>query len=49
VGLQLEALLDPRTFVGRAPEQVTQFLAEEVAPALAPYRGALDGTAEVLV
>lgn len=27
--------MDPRTFVGRAPEQVTKFLAEWVVPALA--------------
>ena len=31
---QLEALLDPRSFVGRAPEQVDEFLAEWVQPAL---------------
>ena len=37
----LDELLDPRTFVGRAPEQVTQFLATEVDPALAKL-GVLD-------
>ena len=31
----LETLLDPSTFVGRAPEQVHQFLNNEVRPALA--------------
>ena len=31
---QLEALLDPRSFVGRAPEQVDEFLTEWVRPAL---------------
>jgi len=46
---QLDALLDPSTFVGRAPEQVSRFLAEEVVPALAPYQGQLQGTAEVNV
>ena len=46
---QLEALMDPSTFVGRAPEQVSQFLAEEVVPALAPFQSALTGKAEVLV
>jgi adenylosuccinate lyase len=30
----LEALVDPRRFVGRAPEQVARFLAEWVTPAL---------------
>ena len=32
-----DALLDPRTFVGRAPAQVRAFLAEEVQPALQPW------------
>jgi adenylosuccinate lyase len=31
---QLGALLDPSSFVGRAPEQVRQFLAEEAKPAV---------------
>ena len=30
----LEVLLEPSTFVGRAPEQVARFLSDEVAPAL---------------
>jgi adenylosuccinate lyase len=38
---QLEELLDPLSFVGRAPEQVDSFLAEWVKPALAPYQEAL--------
>ncbi|KAG6816830.1 Phosphoribosylglycinamide formyltransferase [Tephrocybe sp. NHM501043] len=33
---QLDALLDPSSFVGRAPEQVDAFLKDWVAPALAP-------------
>lgn len=32
---ELDALLDPSTFIGRAPQQVDRFLAEWVAPALA--------------
>lgn len=32
---QLDSLLDPRSFVGRAPEQVDRFLKEWVEPALA--------------
>lgn len=32
---RLDALLDPRSFVGRAPEQVDAFLKEWVGPALA--------------
>eukprot|EP00062_Callorhinchus_milii_P027489 gi/632990849/ref/XP_007884358.1/ PREDICTED: adenylosuccinate lyase [Callorhinchus milii] len=39
---QLEALLDPKTFVGRAPEQVAKFLAEEVRPLLVPFANQMD-------
>ncbi|KGB76488.1 adenylosuccinate lyase [Cryptococcus deuterogattii 99/473] len=48
---QLDALLDPRTFVGRAPEQVDGFLKEWVEPALKPYEEALKNvkTAELSV
>ncbi|TXT08623.1 hypothetical protein VHUM_02751 [Vanrija humicola] len=38
---QLDTLLDPSTFVGRAPEQVDEFIAEWVEPALKPYAEAL--------
>ncbi|GHJ86578.1 hypothetical protein NliqN6_2980 [Naganishia liquefaciens] len=34
---ELDALLDPATFVGRAPEQVDSFVREWVEPALKPY------------
>jgi len=34
---QLDDLLDPQRFVGRAPALTRQFLDEEVAPALAPW------------
>lgn len=37
VHTELDRLLDPSTFVGRAPDQVRTFLAEEVQPALAPW------------
>ncbi|WVO17183.1 adenylosuccinate lyase [Cryptococcus depauperatus] len=48
---QLGALLDPRTFVGRAPEQVDAFLEEWVSPALKPYQESLQNvkTAELSV
>nr|ODN80292.1 adenylosuccinate lyase [Cryptococcus depauperatus CBS 7841] len=48
---QLGALLDPRTFVGRAPEQVDTFLEEWVSPALKPYQESLQNvkTAELSV
>lgn len=36
---QLDALLDPSTFVGRAPDQVLEFLQEEVYPVLEKYEG----------
>ena len=35
---QLDDLLDPATFVGRAPEQVLDFLQEEVKPVLDLYK-----------
>lgn len=35
---QLDDLLDPSTFVGRAPEQVLEFLEEEVQPVLNLYK-----------
>ena len=34
---ELRTALDPRRFVGRAPEQVDEFIAEEVEPLLARY------------
>lgn len=33
----LDTLLDPKTFIGRAPEQVDKFVNDWVKPALAPY------------
>ncbi|RXN37859.1 adenylosuccinate lyase [Labeo rohita] len=39
---QLDALLDPKTFIGRAPQQVRRFLAEEVRPVLEPYKSKMD-------
>ncbi|XP_063961784.1 adenylosuccinate lyase-like [Lytechinus pictus] len=44
---QLDKLLDPSTFVGRAPEQVTNFLEAEVKPALKPFASFLDGISEL--
>jgi adenylosuccinate lyase len=47
----LRGELDPRRYVGRAPEQVAEFLAEYLAPVLAAARplAAEPGTAEVRV
>lgn len=39
---QLDDLLDPKTFIGRAPQQVTRFLSEEVRPVLEPYKSKMD-------
>jgi len=36
---QLSKILDPTTFVGRAPSQVSDFLEEEVQPVLRKYEG----------
>lgn len=44
---QLEVLLDPSTFVGRAPEQVVEFLEEEVYPVLENYKDLKSGTVEL--
>ncbi len=45
----LPALLDPATFVGRAPQQVADFLEHEVEPALAPWRDRRPATGELSV
>ncbi|MGL4419437.1 MAG: lyase family protein, partial [Gemmataceae bacterium] len=41
--------LDPQKYVGRAAEQVDEFLAEELAPALAPYQSQLNQQVELKV
>ena len=38
---ELDTLLEPSTFIGRAPEQVDKFLSEWVNPALKPYAESL--------
>lgn len=48
-GVDIASALDPAKFVGRAPEQVDEFLAEVVAPIRAKYAGSLAGEAEVKV
>jgi adenylosuccinate lyase len=47
--LDLAAMLEPRQFIGRAPQQVDEFLAEVVEPLLARYPAAAKGDAEVRV
>ena len=46
---QLDTLVDPRAFIGRAPEQVLKFLEDDVKPALKPYANWLDGIAELSI
>ncbi|KAJ1951617.1 adenylosuccinase ade13 [Linderina macrospora] len=38
---ELDELLDPATFIGRAPQQVDKFIKDFVTPALAPYADVL--------
>lgn len=46
---KLDKIMDPKWFIGRAPEQVTRFLLEEVQPKLKIYEGHLGGTVELNV
>ncbi|RWS30534.1 adenylosuccinate lyase-like protein [Leptotrombidium deliense] len=46
---EIESLLDPKTFVGRAPNQVVEFITNEVKPALEQYQNRLQGKASVNV
>jgi adenylosuccinate lyase len=47
--LDLAAALDPRKFVGRAPEQVDEFLASVIGPIRAKYPQANGDGVEVRV
>lgn len=44
---QLDALLDPATFVGRAPEQVDDFIKECITPVREKYKAQLSTAKEV--
>lgn len=46
---QLEYLLDPTTFVGRAPQQVIEFLEEEVFPVLKLYEGKISQSSSISI
>ncbi|XP_068247110.1 adenylosuccinate lyase [Palaemon carinicauda] len=46
---QIDALLDPSTFIGRAPQQVEEFLESEVDPILKKYEGKLEGTVSLTI
>ena len=41
---ELTAHLEPERYIGRCPEQVTEFLQQEIAPVLAKYPEALQGS-----
>ena len=45
----LEAILDPTTFVGRAPQQVARFCDQVTDPALAPWRDRLPTATDLRV
>jgi adenylosuccinate lyase len=38
---KLDSMIDPKLFVGRAPQQVDEFIAEEVDPILEVNKGLL--------
>lgn len=46
---ELEAILEPKNFVGRAPEQTGEFIVEVVTPVLEANKGLLDMTTEINV
>lgn len=43
----LTNILHPNNFIGRAPQQVERFIAEEVTPALKPYANKMDTIADL--
>ena len=47
--LDIDALLDPSTFVGRAPQQVDEFLAAEVAPIRKKYADQLGDISDLKI
>ena len=46
---ELQSIMNPRNFVGRAPEQVTEFLNEVIQPILDENKEVLGMTAEINV
>ena len=47
--IDLKAVLDPKLYIGRCPEQVSEFVAEVVAPVRRKYRKALNRKVELSV
>lgn len=46
---KLDSVLDAKKYIGRAPEQVTEFIADEVEPILAENKDSLDEKGEINV
>jgi len=46
---EMETLVNPKTFIGRAPEQVETFISEEVDPILKQYTSSIGGMGEIKV
>lgn len=44
---EVDALLDPVNFIGRCPEQVTEFVDGDVKEALKPYKKAIEESEDV--
>ncbi len=49
VASRIDEILDPERYVGRAPQQVLEFMEEEVDPVLEKYKHLLGATGEVRV
>ena len=47
-GIDLASTLDAKKYIGRAPEQVDAFIAEQIAPVRAKYQQELGGESEAL-
>jgi len=47
--VDFKAVLDPKTYVGRAPRQTDEFIRDVVSPAVRKYRGRLGGRVELKV
>jgi adenylosuccinate lyase len=48
-GVDLEGVLEPEHYVGRAPQQVLEFIREEIDPLRERYHNQLEQEAEVNV
>ena len=35
---EILSIMEPKNFIGRAPEQVVEFIKEEIDPVLAPFK-----------